>query len=133
MKSQTYSRPLSPSPSALAAGMFVGAGLAIWLAPRVASELRERITGSAKHIGQRASGHYEHARNRFGEAVDALTSTARALADCPPSGGGQPQAACAIGHTRPPRFRPTILTSAARLPRTSESSLRVVNPEGSVR
>jgi hypothetical protein len=36
------------------------------------------ITDSAKDIGQRASDHYEHARNRFGEAVDALTNT-RAL------------------------------------------------------
>lgn len=78
MNSQTYSRPLSPPPlgfiAGLAAGMFVGAGLTIWLAPRVAAELRQRITGSANRIGQRASGHYEDARNRFGEAVDALTA-----------------------------------------------------------
>ena len=39
--------------------MFVGAGLTIWLAPRLASELRERITDSAKSIGQRASDHYD--------------------------------------------------------------------------
>jgi hypothetical protein len=56
----------------------VGAGLAMWLAPRVASELRERITGSAKGIGRRASDHYEDAKLRFGKAVDALTD-ARAL------------------------------------------------------
>jgi hypothetical protein len=49
-----------------------------WLAPRLASELRERITDSAKDIGRRASDHSAHARNRFGEAVDALTN-ARAL------------------------------------------------------
>jgi len=78
MKSQTQSHPPYGFAIGLAAGMFVGAGLTIWLAPRLASELRERITDSAKDIGQRASDHYEHTRNRFGEAVDALTN-ARAL------------------------------------------------------
>ena len=78
MKSQTQSHPPYGFAIGLAAGMFVGAGLAIWLAPRLASELRERITDSAKDIGQRASDHYAHARNPFGEAVDAFTNT-RAL------------------------------------------------------
>jgi len=36
-------------------------------------EIRERITDSAKNVGQRASDHYEDARARVGEAVDALT------------------------------------------------------------
>jgi len=58
--------------------MLVGTGLTLWLAPRLASELRERITDSAKDVGRRASDHYAHARNRFGEAVDARTN-ARAL------------------------------------------------------
>jgi hypothetical protein len=62
----------------LATGALVGAGLAIWLAPRLASELRERVTDSAKDIGRRASDHYEHAKHRFGEAVDAH-SNPRAL------------------------------------------------------
>jgi gas vesicle protein len=78
VKSQTQSPPPSGFVVGLAAGALVGAGLAIWLAPRLRSELRERVTGSAKDIGRRASDHYEHARNRFGEAVDALTNT-RAL------------------------------------------------------
>jgi len=78
MKSHTQSPPPYGFAIGLAAGMFVGAGLAIWLAPRSASELRELITDSATDIGQRASDHYEHARNRFGVAVDALTNT-RAL------------------------------------------------------
>jgi gas vesicle protein len=78
MKSHTQSHPPYGFSIGLAAGMFVGAGLAIWLAPRLASELRERITDSAKDIGERASAHYEHARHRFGEAADALTD-ARAL------------------------------------------------------
>jgi len=78
MKSQTQSHPPYGFAIGLAAGMCVGAGLAIWLSPRLASELRERITDSANDMGQRASSHYEHARHRFGEAVDALTNT-RAL------------------------------------------------------
>jgi gas vesicle protein len=78
LKSQTQSPPPYGFVVGLAAGVFVGAGLAIWLAPRLTSELRERITGSAKDIGQRASDHYEHARHRFGEGVDGLTHT-RAL------------------------------------------------------
>jgi gas vesicle protein len=57
----------------LAAGTLVGAGLAIWFAPRLASELRERITDSARDIGNRASGHYEHASARVSDAVEALT------------------------------------------------------------
>ena len=57
----------------LAAGTVVGAGLAMWLAPTSASELRERLTDSAKNIGRRASDHYEQASSRVGEAVDALT------------------------------------------------------------
>ena len=57
----------------LAAGTVVGAGLAMWLAPRSASELRERITDSARDFGRRASDHYDEASSRVGEAVEALT------------------------------------------------------------
>ena len=78
MKSHTQSPPPYGFVVALAAGMLVGAGVAMWLAPRMTSEPRERITGSAKGIGRRASDHYEDAKLRFGKAVDAL-SDARAL------------------------------------------------------
>ena len=74
MKSRRQSHPTYSFAIALAAGMLVGVGLTIWLAPRLASELRERITDSAKSLGQRASNHYAQASNRFGEAVEALTS-----------------------------------------------------------
>lgn len=74
MKSHRQSHPPYSFAIALAAGMFVGVGLTIWLAPRLATELRERITDSAKSIGRRASNHYAQASNRFGEAVEALTS-----------------------------------------------------------
>jgi gas vesicle protein len=39
----------------LLAGTCVGAGLAMWMAPRLAAEARERVTGSAKKLGERAS------------------------------------------------------------------------------
>ena len=39
----------------LMAGTVVGAGLAMWLAPNAASELRARVANSAKALGKRAS------------------------------------------------------------------------------
>ena len=45
-------------------GTVVGAGLAIWLVPRLGSELRERVTGSARRFGQRASEQYQQASTR---------------------------------------------------------------------
>ena len=38
----------------LVTGAFVGAGLALWLAPRGASELGERLTDSARSLGERS-------------------------------------------------------------------------------
>jgi len=72
MKSHTQSPPYGLVVG-LAAGMVVGAGLTLWLAPRVASELRERMSDSAKSVGQRASDHYQEASNRVGDAVEAPT------------------------------------------------------------
>lgn len=57
----------------LAAGTIVGAGLALWLAPRLTSELRQRATDSARHLGQRVSEQYHRASDRVVEAVDDLT------------------------------------------------------------
>ena len=78
MKSHGQSHPPSGVAIGLAAGIFVGAGLAIWLAPRLTSGLRQRSTDSATSFGRRTSNHSAHASNRFGEAVEALTR-ARAL------------------------------------------------------
>jgi len=58
----------------LLAGTFVGAGLAIWLVPRMASELRQRVTGSARDLSNRASERYQQASTRFGEAVGDLAT-----------------------------------------------------------
>ena len=54
-------------------GACVGAGVALWLAPRMAAEIRQRATDSAKGLGQRASEHYRQAGVHLGEAVDELT------------------------------------------------------------
>jgi gas vesicle protein len=65
----------------LLAGTFVGAGLMLWLAPRMASELRERMTDSARSLRKRASAQYEQASTRVGEAVDDLTRKGQAVRD----------------------------------------------------
>jgi gas vesicle protein len=65
----------------LVTGAFVGAGLALWLAPRGASELRERMTDSARNLGERASERFQQVNARVGEAVDELTRAGRGVRD----------------------------------------------------
>jgi gas vesicle protein len=57
----------------LLTGTLVGAGLVMWLAPRSASELGERISDSARNLGEQASARYRQASTRVGESVDELT------------------------------------------------------------
>ena len=65
----------------LLTGTCVGAGLAMWLAPRLASELRERMTDSARSLGQRASEQYQQASTRVGEVVGELTRKGQGVRD----------------------------------------------------
>jgi gas vesicle protein len=65
----------------LMTGAFVGAGLALWLAPRGASELRERMTDSARNLGERASERFQQVNARVGEAVDELTRAGQGVRD----------------------------------------------------
>ncbi len=65
----------------LVTGTFVGASLVMWLAPRFASELGERMSDSARSLGERASAHYRHASARAGEAVDELTRKGQDVVD----------------------------------------------------
>lgn len=65
----------------LLAGTVVGAGLALWLAPRAAAEIRGRIKDSAKNLGKQASDQYDQASARVGEAVDELTRTGNGVRD----------------------------------------------------
>jgi hypothetical protein len=45
----------------------------MWLTSRSGSKLRERITDSARRLGEQASDQYEQASTRVAEAVDELT------------------------------------------------------------
>ncbi len=65
----------------LLAGTFVGAGLIMWLAPRIGSELRERMTRSARNLGDLASERYEQATAHVGEAVNELTRKGQDVRD----------------------------------------------------
>jgi gas vesicle protein len=65
----------------LLTGAFVGAGLALWLAPRAASELGERLADSAKGLGERASERLREVNARVGETVDELTRTGQGVRD----------------------------------------------------
>jgi gas vesicle protein len=65
----------------LALGSLVGAGLAMWLAPRAAAELKERAVGSAKQIGDAVSERYRDARLRAASAVDGLTRKGQGVRD----------------------------------------------------
>ena len=57
----------------LALGGVVGAGLALWLAPRAAAEVKARAIDSARTLGNAASERYQDARSRVTGAVDGLT------------------------------------------------------------
>jgi gas vesicle protein len=53
----------------LVAGTVVGAGLMMWLAPRTASELRGRLTDTAKNLGDRLTRKGQGVRDRVADAV----------------------------------------------------------------
>jgi gas vesicle protein len=61
-------------------GGFV-AGLTMLFAPRVAAELRQRVTDSARNLGRAASEGYQKASTRAGGAVDDLTKKGQGVRD----------------------------------------------------
>ena len=63
------------------AGALVGTGLTLWLAPRVASELRQRLTASSRDFGNRAAERYQQVSKGVGEAVDELTREGQDVRD----------------------------------------------------
>ena len=65
----------------LVTGTFVGAGLTMLLAPRMATEIRERVTDSARDLGRRASEQYQQASTYVGEAVDGLSRQGQGIRD----------------------------------------------------
>jgi gas vesicle protein len=73
MDSSTQEQPGYGFALGLLAGTCVGAGLALWFAPRSAAELRGRVTEASTRIGQRASEQYQQAALRVGKAVGEIT------------------------------------------------------------
>src|SRR6266571_5318667 len=65
----------------LMTGSALGAGLAMLLAPRLASELRQRGTDSATGLGNAASRRYRDVTSRVADVVDAATTRGQALRD----------------------------------------------------
>jgi gas vesicle protein len=65
----------------LLTGTFIGAGLAMWFLPRSASELRHRMSDSARSLGQRASDRYQKASTRTVEALDELARKGQGVRD----------------------------------------------------
>jgi len=65
----------------LAMGSVVGAGLAMWLAPRAAAEIKARAVDSVKSLGNAASERYRDARLRVSDAVDGLTRKGQGVRD----------------------------------------------------
>jgi len=63
------------------AGAAAGVGLMMWLAPRSASELRQRVTDSAKSLGDRASARYRQASDRVSDVVDSLAEKGYGVRD----------------------------------------------------
>lgn len=67
--------------SGLLAGTVIGAGLLMWIAPRIAAELRQRATETAGRLRQHARERYRDVSTQVGDAVDELTRTAQGVRD----------------------------------------------------
>jgi gas vesicle protein len=65
----------------LALGGIVGAGLAMWLAPRAAAEIKARAAATAKTVGDAVSERYRGARLRVTDTVDGLSRKAQGIRD----------------------------------------------------
>jgi gas vesicle protein len=78
---QQNGRPAYGFGLGLLTGACVGAGLALWFAPRLASELRARVTDPAKGIGQRIADRYDQVSTRLGQAADEVTRKGQDVRD----------------------------------------------------
>jgi gas vesicle protein len=58
----------------LVTGAALGAGLAMYFAPKMGSEIRDRVRASARDLGATASEYYDQVSSRVSGAVDDLTS-----------------------------------------------------------
>jgi gas vesicle protein len=62
-------------------GAVFGAGLAMWLAPRAAAELRERVTDSARSLGKLVGQQQQRATNSVAATAEELTRRAQGVRD----------------------------------------------------
>ena len=65
----------------LITGGVIGAGLAIVLAPRLAAELRQRVTASATDLSKAATRRYQDVSTRVAGVVDDVTARGQAVRD----------------------------------------------------
>lgn len=65
----------------LITGGVIGAGLAIAFAPRLASELRQRVTASATDLSDAAFQGYQEVSTRIAGVVDGVTAKGQAVRD----------------------------------------------------
>ena len=65
----------------LMTGSVIGAGLAMLLAPRPASELRRRVTDSATDLGNAASRRYRDVTTRVADVAVGVTARGQAVRD----------------------------------------------------
>ena len=65
----------------LIAGSVIGAALAIAFAPRLAAELRQRMTASAADLSRAASQGYQDVSTRIAGVVDGVTARGQAVRD----------------------------------------------------
>jgi gas vesicle protein len=65
----------------LALGGMVGAGLALWLAPRAAAEIKARAAEKAKILGDAMSERYRDARLRVNHRVEELSRKGQGIRD----------------------------------------------------
>ncbi len=65
----------------LLAGTVVGAGLALWLAPRAVSELRQRVIDSARNLARRVDQQGEQVRAVVGDTAEELTRRSQVVRD----------------------------------------------------
>lgn len=64
----------------LCTGTVLGAGLAIFFGPRLASEVK-RVTDSARTLGKASAERCQEVRARVGETVDDLAAQGRGFRD----------------------------------------------------
>jgi gas vesicle protein len=65
----------------LITGGVIGAGLVIAFAPRLASELRQRMTASAADLGRATSQGYQDVSARMAGVVDGVKAKGQAVRD----------------------------------------------------